>query len=215
MPYDRHCARFFLSGTVGVILSLFFAGNLSAASPKSIVILGDSIAAGHGVATEQAFPALLQGKIDAEKLNCRIVNAAVSGDTTASGVRRVNWILKRKADVLVIELGGNDGLRGIPAAETRKNLAGIIDRARAKYPQLEIVLAGMQMPANMGKDYTEQFRQTFPDLAKEKKVALIPFLLEGVGARPEMNLPDMIHPNPAGHKRVAENVWAVLGKILK
>ncbi|MFT4692452.1 MAG: acyl-CoA thioesterase-1 [Limisphaerales bacterium] len=198
-----------------LFLCALISEDLGAAEPKTIVILGDSLAAGYGVPGEVAFPALLQQKIDAEKLNYRIVNAAVSGDTTASGVRRVNWILKRKADVLLIELGGNDGLRGVPATETRKNLAGIIDQARAKYPDLEIVLAGMQMPANMGKEYTEKFRATFAELAKEKKVALIPFLLAGVGARPEMNLPDMIHPNPQGHKRVAENVWAVLEKMLR
>ncbi|MGB0578293.1 MAG: arylesterase [Limisphaerales bacterium] len=206
--------RQFLLPLLAVVWA-FLIPVVSAADPQTILILGDSIGAGYGVPEEASFAARLQRQLDAEKLPFKIVNASVSGDTTASGSRRINWVLKRKVDVLLIELGGNDGLRGITPTITRKNLEGIIDRARKKYPNIKILLAGMQMPANMGKDYTEKYRQMFPAIAKEKKVALIPFLLEGVGAQPEMNLPDLIHPNAKGHERVAKNVWKVLAALLK
>ena len=181
---------------------------------KTIVILGDSIAAGYGVEASEAFPGLLQQRIDEKKLPYQIVNAGVSGDTTASGARRMPWLLKRKIDVLVIELGGNDGLRGITATETQSNLEKIIGLAREKYPDVQIILAGMQMPQNMGAEYTEKFRKIFPKIAEEKKTRLIPFLLEGVGGKADLNQPDRIHPNPKGHKIVADNVWAVLEPLL-
>ena len=181
---------------------------------RTVLILGDSLAAGAGIDPDEAFPALLQKKIDAANLKYEIVNAGVSGDTTAGGLRRLDWLLRRKIDVLVLELGGNDGLRGIPPATTRTNLQTIIDRTRAKYPEARIVIAGMQMPPNMGEEYTIPFRQIFPDLAAKNKAALIPFLLESVGGIPELNLPDQIHPNPAGHKIVADNVWKVLEPLL-
>jgi len=197
------------------IAGMLLVPKFWAAETKTILLLGDSIGAGYGVPEEVSFASRLQRKLTAEKLPYQIVNASVSGDTTASGLRRINWVLKRKVDVLMIELGGNDGLRGITPDSTRKNIAGIIDRARKKYPDIKILLAGMQMPGNMGKDYTEKYRKIFPALAKEKKVALVPFLLDGVGAQPEMNLPDLIHPNAKGHERVSRNVWRVLGKLLK
>ncbi len=181
---------------------------------KTIVILGDSIAAGYGVEPSESFPSLLQQRIDAKNLPYQIVNAGVSGDTTASGARRMPWLLKRKMDVLVIELGGNDGLRGITPMETQSNLEKIIDRAREKYPAVQILIAGMQMPQNMGAEYTGKFRGIFPKIAEEKKTRLIPFLLEGVGGRADLNQSDRIHPNPAGHKVVADNVWAVLEPLL-
>jgi acyl-CoA thioesterase-1 len=124
-------------------------------------------------------------------------------------------LLKRTVDVLVLELGGNDGLRGIPAGTTRTNLQAIVDRAKQKYPQVKIVIAGMQMPSNMGKDYIAAFRKIFPDLAKANDAALIPFLLEGVGGKPELNLPDLIHPTAEGQKIVADNVWQVLKPVLE
>lgn len=181
---------------------------------RTILILGDSLAAGSGVDPDEAFPALLQKKIDDTGLKYEIVNAGVSGDTTAGGLRRIEWLLRRKIDILVLELGGNDGLRGISPATTRTNLQSIIDRTKAKYPEARIVIAGMQMPPNMGEEYNNAFREVFPDLAKSNKAALIPFLLEGVGGKPEMNLPDQIHPNPIGHRLVADNVWKVLKPLL-
>lgn len=185
------------------------------AKKKTIVILGDSIAAGYGVDPSESFPSLLQEKISEVKLPYQIVNAGVSGDTTASGVRRMPWLLRREIDVLVIELGGNDGLRGIAPSETQSNLEKIIDLARGKNPKMQIVLAGMQMPQNMGAEYTSRFKQVFETVAKEKKTKLIPFILEGVGGKAEFNQPDRIHPNPAGHRIVADNVWAVLEPLLE
>lgn len=201
---------------VWLLVGLLFAGGrVQGAESHTIMLLGDSIGAGYGLPAEASFAALLQRRLEEEHPAWRMVNVSVSGDTTAGGLRRINWVLKRPADVLIIELGGNDGLRGIQPEETRKNLEGIIDRARARRPDLRIILAGMQMPDNMGKEYTKAFREVFPVVAKAKQVALIPFLLEGVGARPEFNQPDLIHPNAAGHRRVAANVWPVLERVLQ
>ena len=182
---------------------------------QTIIILGDSLAAGYGLDLSESFPALLQKKVDENALKFSVVNAGISGDTSAGGLRRIDWLLKRRVDVLVLELGGNDGLRGIPVAATRTNLQAIIDRTKQKYPQAQIVVAGMQMPPNMGADYNAAFAKIFPDLAKANNAALIPFLLEGVGGKPELNLPDMIHPTAEGHKIVAENVWKVLRPVLE
>jgi acyl-CoA thioesterase-1 len=183
-------------------------------TPSRIVILGDSITAGYGVDREQAYPALLQQKIDAAGLPFAVVNAGVSGDTTAGGLRRLDWTLQGGADVLIVALGGNDGLRGIPPKQTQENLAGIIQRARAKLPAIKIIIAGMQMPANMGEDYVSKYRAVFSEVAKTGNAALVPFLLEGVGGIESLNQPDLIHPNPEGQKRVAENVWKVLREVL-
>jgi acyl-CoA thioesterase-1 len=148
-------------------------------------------------------------------LNFTVVNAGVSGDTTAGGLRRMDWLLKRKMDVLILELGGNDGLRGIPVTATRTNLQTIIDRARQKNPDVQIIIAGMQMPPSMGEDYTHAFQQVFPDIATANHAALIPFLLEGVGGHPELNQPDQIHPTAEGARIVAANVWKILQPILE
>ncbi len=182
--------------------------------PQTIVVLGDSIAAGYGVEAGESFPDVLQKRLAEKKLPWEIVNAGVSGDTTAGGVRRMPWLLKRRMDVLVIELGGNDGLRGLAPKETRANLEKIIALAREKYPDVKIILAGMQMPSSMGADYTKKFSALFADVAKEKQTELIPFVLAGVGGKAELNQPDRIHPNPEGHKIVAQNVWAVLEPVL-
>lgn len=189
--------------------------NESTQAKKRIVILGDSLAAGLGVEPEQAFPALLQKKIDDLHWNFEVVNAGVSGDTSAGGLRRIDWLLKRKMSVLIVELGGNDGLRGIMPEETKSNLLGIIKKTRAKYPETLVLVAGMQMPQNMGQEYTEEFKDTFSEVARETDSLLIPFLLEGVGAKPEFNQPDQIHPNVKGHRILAENVWKVLKPALE
>jgi acyl-CoA thioesterase-1 len=197
-----------------VLVLIALAPSASATDSKNIVLLGDSIGAGYGLDGEPAFATLLQQRLDAENPGWKMVNASVSGDTTAGGLRRIGWVLKRPAAVLIIELGGNDGLRGVRPEETRRNLEGIIDQARKRQPGLRILLAGMQMPGNMGRDYTEAFREIFPAVAKAKDVELIPFLLEGVGAQAEFNQADMIHPNAAGHRRVADNVWPALKRVL-
>ena len=191
-------------------------GRLAADLSKGrIVILGDSLAAGYGVEETEAFPALLQQKLEEAGLAFEIANAGVSGDTTAGGLRRINWLLKRDLTVLILELGGNEGLRGIAPSETKRNLIGIIQKTREKYPEVKILLAGMQMPQNMGEDYRAAFQTIFPELAKSLKVDLIPFLLEGIGADPEFNQPDLIHPNPEGHKMVAKTVWKSLEPLLR
>ena len=199
-----------------VAFALIFGSGASAsasADVKNIVVLGDSLAAGYGLDPALAFPAVLQTKVDDAGWKFRVINAGVSGDTSAGGLRRLDWLLKRKIDVLVLELGGNDGLRGLSAAALKKNLEAIIERTREKYPGVQIVLAGMKMPLNLG-DYAVEFSRVFPDVAKEKNVALVPFLLEGVGGSPDLNLPDRIHPTAEGQKILAENVWAILKPIL-
>jgi len=179
-----------------------------------IVALGDSITAGFGLDPSQAYPALLQQKIDAAKLPFTVVNAGLSGDTTAGGLRRIDWALGAGADVLIIALGGNDGLRGLSPAQTEENLLGIIKKARAKSPAISVIVAGMQMPENFGREFVEKFSAVFPRVAAEAGVTLMPFLLEGVGGVPELNQADMIHPTPEGQRRVADSVWKVLGKVL-
>jgi acyl-CoA thioesterase-1 len=192
-----------------------FATAAAAAEAKVIVVLGDSLAAGLGVEPEEAFPALLQSKIDAAGWHDTVINAGVSGDTSADGLGRVDWLLKRRLDVLILELGGNDGLRGIPVTTTKTNLQTIIDRVRSKYPQAQIIIAGMKMPPNMGAAYTAAFQEVYPELAAENHASLIPFLLEGIGGQPELNQPDHIHPTAEGHKLVAGNVWKVLEPTLE
>lgn len=198
-----------------LLAGAFAAVTARAADPKTVVVMGDSIAAGYGVDPDQSFPAILEEKIRAADLPWRVINAGVSGDTTAGGARRINWLLRNAFDLLVIELGGNDGLRGISPEETEKNLQKIIDTVREKNPSAQIVIAGMQMANNMGEDYTDAFREVFPRVAKRNNAALVPFLLEGVGGKPELNQADRIHPNPAGHKIVAENVWRVIAPLLR
>lgn len=180
-----------------------------------IVILGDSITAGYGLDPEQAYPALIQQKIDAAGLPFTVVNAGVSGDTTSGGLRRIDWALGKGAEVLIVALGGNDGLRGIAPKQSEENLSGIIQRARAKAPNIKVVVAGMEMPGNMGADFVAQFRAVFPRVANAGGAAFVPFLLEGVGGMTALNQADLIHPNAAGQKRVAENVWKVLQTLLK
>jgi acyl-CoA thioesterase-1 len=182
---------------------------------KILVVLGDSLSAGFGVDPSEAWPARIQEKIREAGLPWKLVNAGLSGDTSAGGLRRLDWILRRPVDALLLELGSNDGLRGLPLEATRTNLQTVIERTRAKYPKVRIVLAGMKMPENLGEAYTRQFETLYRDLAETNKVALIPFLLDGVGGRAELNLPDQIHPNAEGHHRVATNVWKVLQPVLQ
>jgi acyl-CoA thioesterase-1 len=182
---------------------------------KAILFFGDSLTAGYGLDPSQAFPALIQEKINTRGWNFRVINAGLSGETTAGGLRRIDWVLQRPVDVLVLELGANDGLRGLAVDQAKQNLQAIIDRTRKKYPRVKVVLAGMQVPSNLGRDYTSHFRAIFSELATANDAALIPFLLEGVGGVPELNLPDGIHPTPDGHKVVAENVWKTLEPVLR
>lgn len=190
---------------------------LIGAAPQSkiILFLGDSITAGYGLEPSHAYPALIQARIDAKRWKFKAINAGQSGDTSAGGLNRLNWLLKNRIDVLVLELGANDGLRGLPVETTKKNLQAIIDGTKAKYPETKVILAGMKVPPNMGKDYGKRFEAIFPALAKSNKAALIPFVLEGVGGVRELNLPDGIHPTAKGQEIVANNVWKVLEPVLK
>lgn len=181
---------------------------------KTILFFGNSLTAGYGVDPSEAFPALIQKKIDSLRLPYHVVNAGVSGETSSGGNSRVSWILRQPLEVFVLELGANDGLRGIPLTETKANLQAIIDKVKAKYPEAKIVLAGMQIPPNMGQQYTMQFKTIFPELAQKNKAALIPFLLQGVGGDAKLNQQDGIHPTAEGHQIVAQNVWAVLQPLL-
>lgn len=181
---------------------------------KTILFFGNSLSAGYGLDISEAFPALIQEKIDSLGLPYTVINAGLSGETTASGSSRVEWVLRDPVDIFVLELGGNDGLRGISTEETRKNLIEIIEKVRGTNPDVKIILAGMQIPPNMGEEYTSRFKVIFPELAEQKNTALIPFLLKNVGGIPDLNLPDGIHPTAEGHKIVAENIWEVLQPLL-
>ena len=188
---------------------------MAAPAPRVILFLGDSITAGYGLDLDQAFPALIQEKIDAKSWKFKVVNAGQSGDTSAGGLNRLDWLLKNRVDILILELGANDGLRGLPAETTRKNLQAIIDRTKGKYPEAKVIVAGMKVPPNMGGDYGRKFEAVFADLAKKNKAVLIPFVLEGVGGSRELNLADGIHPTAKGHEIVAANVWKVLEPVLR
>ena len=181
---------------------------------KTIVFYGNSLTAGYGVSPSEAFPAIIQKKIDSLGLPYNVINAGVSGETSSGGKTRIDWILRESIDIFILELGANDGLRGTPLSETKKNLQDIIDKVKAKYPGSKLIFAGMEIPPNMGQAYTTEFRNIYTDLAAKNKMTLIPFLLEGVGGEPELNQADGIHPTAEGHLIVAENVWKQLEKLL-
>jgi acyl-CoA thioesterase-1 len=196
---------------------LMLLSMLAATTPQDRVILflGDSITAGNGLELSQAFPALVQEKINAKSWRFKVVNAGQSGDTSAGALDRLDWLLKNRVEVLLLELGGNDGLRGLPVEGTRKNLQSIIDRTKEKYPEAKIIIAGMKVPPNMGREYADKFEAVFADLARKNKAPLIPFVLEGVAGVPALNLPDGIHPTAKGQQIVAANVWKTLEPVLR
>lgn len=198
-----------------VLLFLLPATFYGQDSSNRILFFGDSITAGHGIEQEDAFPALIRQKIDSLGWDFEVVNAGLSGETSAGGLRRIEWMLREPVDIFVLELGGNDGLRGIDPNATKQNLQEIIDKVLNKYPDAQILLAGMQVPPNLGPDYTQQFKEIYPALANENDVDLIPFLLEGVGGNKELNQSDGIHPTAEGHKLLAENVWKELKPMLQ
>lgn len=183
---------------------------------KTILCFGDSITAGYGLDdSNNAFPAVIQQKIDSLGLNYIVINSGLSGETTAGGKSRISWILNQPIDVFILELGANDGLRGVPLTETRANLQGIIDAVKTKSPETKIILAGMQLPPNMGQDYTTEFKQIFIDLAEKNELEFIPFILKDVGGIVELNQKDGIHPTVEGHKILANTVWEVLEPLIK
>jgi acyl-CoA thioesterase I len=184
-------------------------------SLRHVLFMGTSLTAGYGVGAELAFPALIQLRIDSAGLPFRVDNAGVSGETSAGGLRRADWLLQKVPDVLVIELGANDGLRGIDPADMHRNLDAILDRARTLNPDLAIVILGMEAPPNLGDDYTSRFRQVFQQLARKYDAVLVPFLLDGVAGNPALNIDDGIHPSAEGHRIVAATVWNALAPVLR
>lgn len=207
-PWDCRLRKFW---PVFVCFVCFVVAT-DAAETKTLLFFGDSLTAGYGLedSSTEAFPAIVQKKIADAGLPWRVVNAGLSGETSAGGRRRVAWVLRQRVDIFVLELGGNDGLRGLPPEATRANLQAIVDRVRTDYPAAKIVLAGIAAPPNMGAAFTGAFAAIFPELAQKNQLLLIPFLLEGVAGRPELNQPDGIHPNRRGHTLTAETVWNAL-----
>ena len=181
---------------------------------KTILFFGNSLTAGYGIDPEESFAGRIQTRLDSLKKEFHVINGGLSGETTAGGLSRLDWFLEEEPYLFVLELGGNDGLRGIALTETKKNLLAIVDKVQAKYPNTKIILAGMQIPPNMGQEYTEEFKAIYPAVAKEKNIELIPFLLEGVAGNPDLNLPDGIHPTAEGHRIVMETLWPYISKAL-
>ena len=182
------------------------------AAPR-IVALGDSLTAGFGIPPERAYPAVLQRKLEEAGMAYEVINAGVSGDTTADGLRRVNWALEGDVRLLIVALGANDGLRGLPASQMKANLQGIIHRARQR--AIPVLLVGMEAPPNYGEQYAQSFRQVFRDLARENKVAFVPFMLEGVAGMPDLNQPDGVHPTTAGAARIADHLWPAVKTMIE
>lgn len=202
---------------VGKLLAFiaFVLAAFTPAPPKSILFFGDSLTAGYGLSPEEAFPALVEKELNKTSQQVKVTNAGLSGETSAGGLSRIDWILRSPVDIFVLELGANDGLRGLPLDQTRKNLQSIIDKVKAKYPNVKLVLAGMMVPPNLGKEYADDFKNIYPDLAKKNKATLIPFILEGVGGDEKLNQADGIHPNPEGHRIVAKNITKIIAPLLK
>jgi acyl-CoA thioesterase I len=197
------------------ILIILLLCSFQAVPPaKTILFYGDSLTAGYGLSPEEAFPALVGKTLNAKGKSTKIINAGLSGETSAGGLSRLDWVLRQPVDIFILELGPNDGLRGLPLEQTEKNLQAIIDKVKSKYPKVRIVIAGMLVPPNMGEEYTTKFKRIYPELAKKNQASLIPFLLEGVAGHENLNLPDGIHPNIEGHKMVADNVLKVVEPLL-
>jgi len=192
-----------------ILLVVFFSSSLFA---KTILFMGDSLTEGYQLSKEEAYPALIEKELKKRFQDIKVINGGVSGATSASGLKRLDWYLNAKPDIMVLALGANDGLRGMKTQETEKNLSLVIEKAKNR--GITVILAGMKMPTNMGGPYRNQFESIFSKLSKKYSLKLIPFLLEGVGGRPEFNLPDGIHPNPRGHEVMARTVLKVLEEVL-
>lgn len=211
-----HNNKILLTGLFTLSLFIFTGFELvSNDDPKRVIIFGDSITAGYGLDPEQAFPAIIQVKVDELGWDINIINAGLSGETSAGGLRRIDWILQRELDVFVLELGGNDGLRGIEPEVTKENLQNIMYKVWDRYPDARIILTGMEAPPNMGENYTSKFRQIYHDLAESNDVVYMPFILEDVGGVPDLNQSDGIHPTQEGHEVIAENLWKILKPVIE
>lgn len=193
-----------------IILCLSFFVSLNLLAQTNILILGDSLAEGYGLDEAMAFPRVVEKKLNDKKINVKVINGGVSGATSASGIQRLKWHLKKPVEILLLELGANDGLRGLSVPDTKKNLKEIIKFAKEK--KVKVMLLGILMPPNYGEDYTKQFEKMYKQLASEEKIPFLPFLLDGVAGNPKLNLPDGIHPNQKGHEVIAEKVAQFLEK---
>lgn len=198
--------------TLAAVVALSLFTPLVAFATTTVVVLGDSITAGYGLDASESYPSLVQQQLAGHDV--RVINAGLSGDTTAGGLRRLDWLLKGKCDVLVVALGANDGLRGVPVTETASNLKAIISKTKGRFPNARIIVAGMLVPPNMGPDYSERYRAVFPDVANETGAKLLPFLLEGVAGIAALNQADGIHPTAAGQQKIAELLVPVLTETL-
>jgi len=198
---------------MGWLLLLAPASAVTADAEPVIVALGDSLTAGYGLATHEAYPALLEARLRREGYRYRVVNAGVSGDTSAGGLRRIEWVLRTKPEIAIVALGANDGLRGLNVLAMRENLERIVKRLRSSGAR--VLLAGMRVPPNYGEDYALEFAQAFPAVARRTKVALMPFLLDGVAANPRLNQADGIHPNAEGQQVIADHLWPHLAPLFK
>ncbi len=211
MKNRQKAAMLFLTAILGVGIG----SRAYAADDRRIVFLGDSLTAGYQLDLDESYPLLIQQKIKQAQLPFTVVNSGISGDTTAGGLRRIDWLLRQRVDLILIALGANDGLRGLPVESMKTNLAGMIEKVRAKSPSSRILLAGMLLPENMGSSYKDEFDAAFRAVADAQHVPLMPFLLEGVAGQPGLNLPDGIHPNAEGQRIIAENVWNFISPVLR
>jgi acyl-CoA thioesterase I len=213
--------RWYLSALIAVAIGCEQARDEVASTPdsapvrKSVLFLGTSLTAGYGIDPDQAYPALIQRKIDSSGLPYRVINAGVSGETSAGAIRRVDWLLQQPLAVLVVETGANDGLRGLSTDSLRSNIRAILKRAKELQPSVKLVLIGMRIPPNYGRAYSQSFEAIYPELARETGATLVPFLLEGVGGISSLNQPDGVHPTAQGQRKMAETVWRVLEPVLK
>jgi acyl-CoA thioesterase-1 len=197
------------------LLVIAFIITIQVPQEKTILFFGDSLTAGYGLSPEEAFPALIEKQLNKAGKRVKVVNAGLSGETSAGGLGRIDWIMRQPIDVFVLELGANDGLRGLPVAQTITNLQAIIDKVKARQPNAKIVLAGMMVPPNMGPQYANDFKNIYPDLAKKNKAILIPFILNGVAGDEKLNQADGIHPNVEGHRIIANNLVKVFEGVMK
>jgi acyl-CoA thioesterase I len=188
---------------------------MPSATRPAVLFLGTSLTAGYGIDPQQAYPALIQQKIDSAGLDYRVINAGLSGETSAGALRRADWLFQQPISVLVLETGANDGLRGLPPDSLRANIQAILDRAQRLHPRPRIVLVGMRVPPNYGRAYSQQFESVYPQLAKANGAVLVPFLLEGVGGVRALNQADGVHPTAEGQRKMAETVWRVLEPVLR
>lgn len=195
-----------------LFFTLFFLLAALTVQAKTILVLGDSLTEGYHLSKEEAFPFLVEVELKNQGKKVKVINGGSSGATSASGLKRLDWYLRAKPDILILILGANDGLRGLKNEDTEKNLSGVIEKAQSQ--NITVILGGMQMPTNYGASYRNEFAAIYPKLAKKYKIKLIPFILEGVGGVPEMNLPDGIHPNAKGHQLMAKTVLKYLEGLL-